>query len=125
MIELDSNGKKGLIFKNSENFSNRYLNTREEYYRFQAKMKVIFDEMGYYNGDKNVLKEKLNRSYLDYLEFKKTDEAKEIWENNTSDGVLRMVVNNLGKYEDEEQKKYDELKESNDKAIKGKIKNFF
>ena len=109
MIELDSNGKKGLIFKNSENFSNRYLNTREEYYRFQAKMKVIFDEMGYYNGDKNVLKEKLNRSYLDYLEFKKTDEAKEIWENNTSDGVLRMVVNNLGKYEDEEQKKYDEL----------------
>ena len=48
---------------------------------------------------------------MDYLEFKKTDEAKEIWENNTSDGVLRMVVNNLAKYEDEEQKRYDGLKQ--------------
>jgi hypothetical protein len=112
MIELYSNGKIDMILKDSENIRNRYLNTREEYYEFQANMKVMFDKMEHtYNRDKIVLKEKLNRSYLDYLEFKKTDEAKEIWENNTSDGVLRMVVNNLAKYEDEEQKRYDGLKQ--------------
>jgi len=108
MLDLYNTGNTAEIFKDSENIRNRYLNTREEYYRFQANMKVMFDKMGHtYTGDQKALKEKLNRSYADYLEFKKTDEAKEIWENNTSDGILRIVVNKLGDLSEEEKKEQE------------------
>jgi len=110
MLELYTNGDTAGIFKDSKSIKEKYLNTREEFYRFQANMKVLFDKTGHtYSGDKNELKEKLNKSYADYLEFKKTDQAKEIWENNTSDGTLKMVVNELGNLTDKEEKRHESL----------------
>lgn len=110
MLELHTSGNTDEIFKDALNVKRKYLNTREEYYRFQANMKVILEMQGSsYDGDKNQLGKKINRSYAQYLEFKKTDEAKEIWENGTSDGILKMVVAKLGSYTAQEQKRYDNL----------------
>jgi len=51
------------------------------------------------------LKSKMNRTYEEYVAWKQTEEAKEIWENNSRDGVLRLLVNDLGNMTDVEEQK--------------------
>tara|TARA_R110002073_G_scaffold236412_3_gene397520 strand:+ start:4851 stop:6674 length:1824 start_codon:yes stop_codon:yes gene_type:complete len=91
--------------------TDKYLATREEYYRTQ----IYYQEMlGLTNDipdtDRRSLKElkhKLVRTYDEYLKWKKTDEAKEIWENNTHDGVLRLVVDDFKNLTEEEKKRQE------------------
>ena len=91
--------------------TDKYLATREEYYRTQ----IYYQEMlGLTNDisdtDRRSLKElkhKLDRTYDEYLKWKKTDEAKEIWENNTHDGVLRLVVDDFKNLTEEEKKRQE------------------
>ncbi|MEZ4797251.1 MAG: M56 family metallopeptidase [Flavobacteriaceae bacterium] len=112
MLDLYSSGKIQELSEFNKSLSIKYLNTKEEYYKFQASMRVLFDKMGdTYSGDKSSFEAKINKTYAEYLEWKKTDEAKEIWENNTYGGVLKMVVANIGSLTDEEQKRYDNLKQ--------------
>ncbi|MGC1632261.1 MAG: hypothetical protein WA749_09150, partial [Gelidibacter sp.] len=49
------------------------------------------------------------KSYQDYVNHKRTDEAKEKWENSTQDGILKLVVDNHDQYTEAEQKRYDGL----------------
>ena len=94
--------------------TDKYLATREEYYRTQ----IYYQEMlGLTNDISDIdrrslkeLKHKLDRTYDEYLKWKKTDEAKEVWENNTHDGVLRLVVDDLNNLTEEEKKKYNSKK---------------
>ena len=91
--------------------TDKYLATREEYYRTQ----ISFQEMlGLTNdipdSDRRSLKElkhKLDRTYDEYLEWKKTNEAKEIWENNTHDGILRLLVDDFKNLTEEEKKRQE------------------
>ena len=66
------------------------------YYILQAKRKKF----------KNLKKQK---SYQEYVDHKKTNEAKEHWENSTQDGILKLVVDNHEQYTEAEQKRYDGL----------------
>jgi hypothetical protein len=96
---------------------NKYINSREEYFRFKAYLKFIGEqsvERKRKNGTltKNYTEffEKISnkhKTYAEYLDSKKTDKSKLIWESNTKDGVLRLVVDDLSNFTDEEQRRYD------------------
>lgn len=88
--------------------TDKYILNREEYYRLQ----IYFEEIASKSQNKNTsaFDRILNRIYPEYLEYKKTDEAKETWENNTHDGVLKLIVNDLDNLTSEEKKKYNKKK---------------
>ncbi|WP_425076736.1 M56 family metallopeptidase [Psychroserpens sp. S379A] len=48
------------------------------------------------------MKKMFSRTYDEYVDWKHTNEAKEIWENNSRNGVLRLLVNDLGNMTEEE-----------------------
>lgn len=52
---------------------------------------------------------KKQKTYQDYVNQRKTDKAKEQWENNTQDGILKLVVDDLDQFTEAEQKRYDGL----------------
>jgi hypothetical protein len=54
------------------------------------------------------MKKMFSRTYDEYVAWKQTDEAKEIWENASRDGVLRLIVNDFGNWTDEEKLKMDQ-----------------
>ncbi|MFK7781153.1 energy transducer TonB [Psychroserpens sp.] len=94
----------------------KYVLNRVEYYKIAA----FFDLMNRVSEKKETksgalteaditrhqrLNSIYNRTYAEYLEWKQTDEAKEIWENNTRDGVLRLLVQDASNMTDEEEQK--------------------
>ena len=110
LLEMEKNGASSSEISKtyiSSNTDFMYVLQRVNYYRQQAFFK--------YMADKSETSEinpsgALNRSYNDYLDWKKTDEAKEIWENNTHDGMLRLVVNDLKNLTAEENLKFEKKK---------------
>ena len=54
------------------------------------------------------MKKMFSRTYDEYVAWKHTDEAKEIWENSSRDGVLRLLVNDFKNWTDEEKEKMDQ-----------------
>lgn len=88
--------------------SKNYILSKEEYYR----RTIFFEDLAreFLKNNKNGEKYK-PKTYAEYLEWKTTDEAKEEWENKTHDGVLKLVVDDLGDLTPEEQKKYDKKME--------------
>ncbi len=111
LLEMERNGasfseiSKAYI---SSNTDFRYVLQRVNYYRQQAFLKYMVDKSKTAEINPSGA---LNRSYNDYLDWKKTDEAKEIWENNTHDGTLRLVVNDLKNLTAIENIKYEKKKE--------------
>lgn len=104
----------------SEKNINRYIEPREDYLKFKAFLRYIAEksikiksEQGELTDyDEEMLKEISegpHKSYTDYLEWKKTDEAKERWMSNTRDNALRLVVNDMANQTKEEQKRFDDL----------------
>jgi hypothetical protein len=99
----DSGADFNLMFETFSMNTKNYILTREEYYR----QKIFFTRLLEKSQDMKY-DEFLNRNYNEYLEFKKTDKAKESWENATNDGVLKLVVNdfkNLTAIEEEKKTK--------------------
>ena len=98
-----------------------YLQSREAYYRFLVHTEYLFDKIlarKMENGTdqpsdfekiKKFKQRKKHQDYQEYLAYKKTDKAKEAWENNTQDGILKLVVEDHQHYTDAEQKRYDGL----------------
>lgn len=96
-----------------------YIQSRLDYYKFLVHTKYVADmfvqmktkEGTLEDDDLEMAKSLKNKdkTYAEYLEYKKTEEAKEIWENSTQDGILKLVVSNLDAFTDEEQKRYDGL----------------
>ncbi|MCB4799763.1 energy transducer TonB [Neotamlana laminarinivorans] len=52
---------------------------------------------------------KLYKTYQEYLDYKKTDEAKKRWENGTRNGVLRLLVNDVKNLTTSEQQREEKL----------------
>lgn len=115
--EIKDNGG---LFPDIRNFvksaGDKYILNRYEYY----KMSAFFDFMTRVSEKKETENDALteaditrhqrmtsiyNRTYDEYMSWKQTDEAKDTWENNTRDGVLRLIVNDLGNISDEEKQK--------------------
>lgn len=96
-----------------------YIHSRLDYYKFQVHKNYVADMFVQMKTKEGTLEDndlemakklkKKEQTYADYLEYKKTDEAKAIWENATQDGVLKLVVDNLDSLSDEEQKRYEGL----------------
>jgi bla regulator protein BlaR1 len=92
---------------------NMYIESKDIVARRQAFMmyfnKLIMskskneDELK--KADKERIEKRSNRyeTYEEYLAFKKTDEAKESWENSARDGELRLVVNDMVKFTEAEE----------------------
>ena len=98
---------------------NKYKYTKEEYYKFMAYQKFIDEDPRRLPLDAvEGLAEKIHNGfgiikgdYNEYLAYKKTDKAKESWENNSHDGILRLVVDDLDNLTSEEKNKYNKKKE--------------
>lgn len=97
-----------------------YIQSREDYYRSGAYFRRIAEkkidskkEKGEYTQEVKKFNDKMlslaNRTYEEYLEHKKTERAKETWENSVYDGLLRIVVDDM-----------DNLTEEDNKRIYGK-----
>ncbi|REE27677.1 beta-lactamase regulating signal transducer with metallopeptidase domain [Winogradskyella pacifica] len=97
-----------------------YINSREDYLKFKAFMIFIAEgtierksEEGTLTQEDinsaDVMKLGKHQSYADYVEWKKTKEAKERWESNTQDGILKLYVEDAGNKTDEETKRFNRL----------------
>jgi bla regulator protein blaR1 len=104
--EYDDMKASGVDFKTiSDAFlikSENYFNTKEEYYRMQVFLKKLSKESK--KAPPSSLPT-LNRTYDEYLKWKKNNKAKEIWENDTNDGVLKLVVDDIKSLTAEEEKR--------------------
>jgi len=95
-----------------------YISSRVQYYRFSVYMKYLSDksivrksENGSLTNsdlkmDEKVLS-KFKKTYKEYLAWKKTDEAKQLWEAGIKDGTLRFFVEDLNNLTTQEKKKQD------------------
>lgn len=97
-----------------------YINSREDYLKFKAFMIFIAEgsierksEEGTLTQEDinsaDVMKLGKHQSYADYVEWKKTKEAIELWELSTQDGVLKLVVEDVANKTEEETKRYNGL----------------
>ena len=93
------------IFDFAMSDKDHYIKTKTAYYKLNAYFEYITGAYEKNNELSQELKSNMNRTYEEYLDWKQTDEAKDLWENNIKDGVLRLVVNDLGNMTDEEEQK--------------------
>jgi len=112
LLEMKKSGAS--VLEISEEFIAKddfYIISRAAYYRDLAYKEYMLSL-----GEKPVkdLTKVLNMSYKDYLNYKKTDDAKLIWESDIKDGILRLVVNDKSNLTNEEKRK----KENKIKLIK-------
>ncbi|MCK0114572.1 hypothetical protein [Gelidibacter sp. F63206] len=107
-----------LIFEKFIMETDEYMMSREAYYRFVVHMNYVADKMlamKMENGSDAVSdfemakKLKHQKTYQDYVDYRRTDKAKEHWENSTQDGILKLVVDDFGQFTKAEQKRYDGL----------------
>lgn len=92
-----------------------YIQTKDKVAKRQAYFNYLFNEIiskkekdaTLTEADREGYQKKIDgyETYEDYLAYKKTDEAKEQWENKARDGELRLVVDNISKLTDAEQKR--------------------
>jgi BlaR1 peptidase M56/Gram-negative bacterial TonB protein C-terminal len=115
--EIQAISEDDFMKKRSEYMPNldKYILSREQLFKREMYFKVLLDrrkEIQKQKGEE-ISKDPILKynTYAEYLEWKKTDEAKELWESNIKDGVLRLVVNRSGNFTEEEQKRYDKKME--------------
>lgn len=121
-LEMEEQGVN--IFKSYSHLrpmKEKYIVTKDEYAQFDAFGKYILKNSVKRKREDGTLEQKdldmmnsmLNKrkNYHEYLEWKKTDKAKELWENNSHDGVLRLVVDDFSKLTEEEKKEEQSKKE--------------
>jgi hypothetical protein len=115
--ERENAGDNFLVLFNEFFLGNKeaYISSRLDYAKFMAFYKYLNEksiERKKINGidlDENSSHMNLGKgSYQEYLEWKQTDEAKKLYENDTSDKSFRMVVNNVSQLNDEENKRKNE-----------------
>ncbi len=117
ILEMKANGA---TFKEINDYvmpdTNKYLNTKTEYYKFTAYIHYIMDASKKRTHENDGISEaqsklsesmasKMNRTYDEYVAWKQTDDAKAIWENNSRDGVLRLIVEDAGNMTESEKQK--------------------
>ncbi len=110
--------KQGASFQNlfekffNATYDEKYIQTRENYYKAKAFWRLMSEgidseDMNFALTNKSYA-EIQNQTYEEYLEFKKTDKAKDSWLNHEVDGVLKLIVGDFKNMtlEEENQRKY-------------------
>ena len=92
--------------------SENYIKTREQFMKTKAFVTYLKDKRMAVNDGTTKVKTPFHKTlypvtYKDYLDYKKTPEAKLEWESAMKDGILRLVVDKPGHMTNEEQKKFD------------------
>jgi len=98
----------------------KYISSRKEYLRFMVYSEYLSIQGLERKSEKGTLTQNdidkaeamnshFDKTYKEYREWKQTDEAKELWELSTQDGILKVVVKELGNNTAEEQKRFDDL----------------
>ncbi|MEM5563748.1 energy transducer TonB [Psychroserpens sp. AS72] len=120
--ELVDMEKSGKTFMEIANFvmsgDEKYISSKVQYYRFGVYMKYLSDqsvkrksEDGTLTDDFLEMEQKLHsktrKTYKEYLEWKQTDEAKQLWEANDRGGELKLFVEDLNNLTSEEKKKQE------------------
>ena len=121
-LEMEKNGSTFFEISEyagiSKNKPEKYILSRAEFSKLRAYFQYIADGMIQRKSEKGTLEDadfdtaelmKQTGSYSEYREWKKTDEAKERWQLNTQDGILKLVVQDFGKMTEAEQKEFDGL----------------
>ncbi|MCF7568321.1 M56 family metallopeptidase [Sabulilitoribacter arenilitoris] len=119
ILEMDKmDDSESEIITKYMSHSDKYIISKEEYYKNQMYYKFIFT---YKNNipEEKISKGLIKMTYDEYLEWKKSDEAKYDWENKKMD-VMRLVVKDLDNITVEENEKYIKKEELffNDKHYK-------
>lgn len=124
ILKKNEEGVDFMILSNFAGISNksieRYIETRESFLKLKAFTKFIMERTLERKREQAVLTDEdierteqiikgKHKSYVDYLEWKKTDEAKAHWESITSDGVHRLFVNDMANKTPEEQMEFDQM----------------
>ncbi|MFK7833617.1 MAG: M56 family metallopeptidase [Winogradskyella sp.] len=102
---------------NEESRSN-YLDSKNDFFKSRALLNYISD-MGIQRKSQNGtltqydidssedMKNAGLKTYEDYLEWKKTKEAKDLWEASAGDGEIRLFIEDFGNMTNKEQNRYD------------------
>ena len=96
------------LFEISEEFRPQediYVISRAAYYKHHAYLEYMLSTKGKPVRD---LTKTLNTSYKEYLEYKKTEEAKLLWESDIKNGTLRLIVNDMDNLTEEENEKKEQ-----------------
>lgn len=116
LVEKENEGENLFALRHYlPTFSDRYINSRVEYYRFSVYMDRIMEKrLESHPEDIDMVKHILNenkQTYDEYLAYKKTQESKDKWEAGMSDGKVRMFVENVDNLtKAEENKKQNNIK---------------
>ncbi|WP_052184286.1 M56 family metallopeptidase [Psychroserpens sp. Hel_I_66] len=116
LVEMEKDGKSSIEIKNfiMNNDTHKYLKSRIEYYKLGVYMTYMLESAKKRNSENSSSSENFaelenslsnQRTYKEYVEWKKTDEAKSSWENKNIDGVLKLFVEDLNNLTSEERKK--------------------
>ena len=105
LIEMEKSGKSFIELNDFaiSGSKDKYISSKADYYKMAAFFDFMLNrsinrkqEQGTFTEEDMSRNQKLesiyNRTYDEYVAWKHTDEAKETWENNTRDGLLRLVV---------------------------------
>ncbi|WP_431133735.1 M56 family metallopeptidase [Psychroserpens mesophilus] len=120
IIEMEESGASFTdIFDFGISDKDQYIKTKTAYYKLNAYLQFISkgfkgkkvennDDISGQNIERSEsINKMINRTYEEYLAWKQTDEARDIWENNSRDGVLRLIVNDFSNWTEEEKQKMD------------------
>ena len=118
IVALDKSGKTFMEITDFVIGKNEgYIVSRTQYYRLDAFKKYLSDKAvkrKTREGPDTQVLSKSKKTYKEYLEWKRTPEAKQNWMSNDKDGVLRLFVEDLSNLTSEENKqqvdKLDKLK---------------
>ncbi len=118
IVALDKSGKTFMEITDFVIGKNEgYIVSRTQYYRLDAFKKYLSDKAvkpKTREGQDTQVLSKSKKTYKEYLEWKRTPEAKQNWMSNDNDGVLRLFVEDLSNLTSEENKqqvdKLDKLK---------------
>ncbi|WP_053976215.1 M56 family metallopeptidase [Mangrovimonas xylaniphaga] len=117
IITLDNNGKSFKdIYSLYLSKSDSYIVSRDDYYKNLAFLRFVGAKRLKSPSDITLSEDDIKlfeslsefKSYQDYLEFKKTKEAKLRWEKAVSRGTLGLFVEDMANLTEDEQKRYDE-----------------
>jgi beta-lactamase regulating signal transducer with metallopeptidase domain/outer membrane biosynthesis protein TonB len=96
----------------------KYVHSRERYLKLAVFVKYMSDKSIDRKSENSLLSEneiqkekdkkpKFKKTYNEYLAWKKTDEAKQLWVAGVKDGTLRLFVEDLKNLSSEEKKKQE------------------
>ncbi|WP_282041621.1 M56 family metallopeptidase [Winogradskyella flava] len=118
-MDKDESEYREIINKISVDYNDKYIESREDYLKFIAFGRYMMQttiESKSENG--NLTQNDVDRmedmkaktkSYTEFREWKKTQEAKDLWEASAKYGELRLVVNDIANKTKSEQKRFDAL----------------